>query len=37
VAERLDRYLPREACRIIAGNYEMRCELAGSTVYTLRT
>ena len=32
----LDQYLPREVRRIIVGNYEMRYELVGSTVYILR-
>ncbi len=32
----LDQYLPREVRRIIIGNYEMRYELADSTVYILR-
>jgi plasmid stabilization system protein ParE len=32
----LDQYLPREVRRIIVGNYEMRYELADSTVYILR-
>ncbi len=32
----LDQYLPREVSRIIVGNYEMRYELVGSTVYILR-
>ena len=32
----LDQYLPREVRRIIVGNYEVRYELVGSTVYILR-
>ena len=32
----LDQYLPREVRRIIVANYEMRYDLAESTVYILR-
>ncbi len=32
----LDQYLPREVRRIIIGNYEMRYELVGLTIYILR-
>jgi plasmid stabilization system protein ParE len=36
IGRQLEQYLPREVRRIIVGNYEMRYELAESTVFILR-
>jgi plasmid stabilization system protein ParE len=36
IGERLDEFQPREVRRIIVGHYEMRYELADTTVYIVR-
>ena len=36
IGEKLDEFDPREVRRILAGNYEIRYELQGSTIYVLR-
>ena len=36
LGEKLEAYEPREARRIIVGNYEMRYEIAGGTIFVLR-
>lgn len=36
IGEKLEAYEPREARRIIVGNYEMRYEIAAGTIFMLR-
>ena len=36
IGERLDEFGPRDVRRILVGAYEMRYEIAGSTIYILR-
>ncbi|KEZ11964.1 plasmid stabilization protein [Sphingobium yanoikuyae] len=36
LGEKLEAYEPREVRRIIVGNYEMRYEIAGGTIFVLR-
>lgn len=36
IGEKLEEFEPREVRRILAGNYEMRYELRGATIYVLR-
>jgi plasmid stabilization system protein ParE len=36
LGERLDEFEPREVRRILVGNYEMRYEIAQSTIFVLR-
>ena len=36
MGQRLDEFEPREVRRIIVGQYEMRYEIRGSTIYVLR-
>ncbi|MCH8544474.1 MAG: type II toxin-antitoxin system RelE/ParE family toxin [Alcanivorax sp.] len=36
IGERLDEFQPRSVRRILIGQYEMRYEVAGNTVYILR-
>lgn len=36
IGEKLDAYSPREVRRIIVGSYEMRYEIAGTTINILR-
>lgn len=36
LGERLDEFEPRSVRRILIGHYEMRYEVAGSTLYILR-
>ena len=36
IGEKLDAYAPREVRRIIVGNYELRYEIADSTIFVLR-
>jgi plasmid stabilization system protein ParE len=36
LGERLDEFSPREVRRIIVGQYELRYELNGETIYVLR-
>lgn len=36
LGERLEEFEPREVRRIVVGNYEMRYEIARSTVFILR-
>ncbi|NRP86269.1 hypothetical protein GFPCMMHI_02173 [Ensifer adhaerens] len=36
VGERLEEFEPRDVRRIVVGAYEMRYEIAGSTVFILR-
>ncbi len=36
IGERLEEFEPRDVRRILVGQYEMRYELAGSTIYLLR-
>ncbi len=36
IGERLDEFEPREVRRILAGHYEIRYEIQGSTLYVLR-
>lgn len=36
VGERLEEFAPRDVRRIVVGAYEMRYEIAGSTVFILR-
>jgi plasmid stabilization system protein ParE len=36
MGEKLDAYAPREVRRIIVGNYELRYEIADSTIFILR-
>ena len=36
LGERLDEFLPREVRRIFVGQYEMRYEIQGQTLYVLR-
>lgn len=36
IGERLEEFEPRDVRRILVGQYEMRYEIAGSTVYLLR-
>ncbi|EMR0789492.1 MULTISPECIES: type II toxin-antitoxin system RelE/ParE family toxin [Pseudomonas] len=36
IGERLEEFDPRDVRRILVGHYEMRYEIAGSTIYLLR-
>jgi plasmid stabilization system protein ParE len=36
IGEKLEAYKPREVRRIIAGNYELRYEIAEATIFILR-
>lgn len=36
IGEKLDAYQPREVRRIIVGNYEVRYEIVGGTIFILR-
>lgn len=36
IGEKLEAYEPREVRRIAVGNYEMRYEIAGGTIFILR-
>lgn len=36
LGEKLEAYEPREIRRIIVGNYELRYEIAGATIFILR-
>ena len=36
IGEQLDEFEPREIRRILVGQYEMRYEIQGSTIYVLR-
>lgn len=36
IGERLDEFGPRGVRRILVGNYEIRYEIADSTIYVLR-
>lgn len=36
IGEKLEAYQPREVRRIIVGNYEIRYEIAGATIFILR-
>ncbi len=36
IGERLEEFDPREVRRILVGNYEMRYEIQGSSIYILR-
>ena len=36
IGERLEEFNPREVRRFLVGDYEMRYEIAGSTMYVLR-
>ncbi|MEO5368779.1 MAG: type II toxin-antitoxin system RelE/ParE family toxin [Magnetococcus sp. DMHC-1] len=36
IGERLKKFEPREVRRILVGQYEMRYEIQGSTIYMLR-
>jgi plasmid stabilization system protein ParE len=36
IGERLEEFKPREARRILVGNYEMRYEIQESAIYVLR-
>lgn len=36
IGEKLDAYVPREVRRIIVGNYELRYEIADTTIFILR-
>jgi len=36
IGERLEEFDPREVRRILAGKYEMRYEIQGSSIYVLR-
>jgi plasmid stabilization system protein ParE len=36
IGEKLDEFQPKEVRRILVGHYEMRYEIAGSTLYILR-
>jgi plasmid stabilization system protein ParE len=36
IGEKLEAYAPREVRRIVVGNYELRYEIAGATIFVLR-
>ncbi len=36
IGEKLDEFEPREVRRLLVGNYEMRYEIRGSTLYVIR-
>lgn len=36
IGERLDEFDPREIRRVLVGNYEIRYEISGTTIYVLR-
>lgn len=36
IGDQLPEFAPREVRRLLVGQYELRCELRGSTVYVLR-
>ncbi len=36
IGEKLEAYEPREVRRIIVGNYDLRYEIAGATIFILR-
>ena len=36
IGEKLDAYEPREVCRVIVGNYELRYEIASDSIIVLR-
>ena len=36
IGEKLEAYAPRDVRRILVGNYEMRYEIAGDTIFILR-
>jgi hypothetical protein len=36
LGEKLEEFKPREVRRILVGQYEMRYEIQGSTIYVLR-
>lgn len=36
IGERLEEFEPREVRRLLVGNYELRYEIAESTIYVLR-
>lgn len=36
LGEKLESFEPREVRRIVVGNYELRYEIAGSTIFILR-
>jgi plasmid stabilization system protein ParE len=36
IGEKLETYAPREVRRIIVGDYELRYEIAGATIFILR-
>ena len=36
IGEKLEPYMPREVRRIVVGDYELRYEIAGTTVFILR-
>lgn len=36
IGERLEEFEPRDVRRILVGHYEIRYEIAGSTIYLLR-
>jgi plasmid stabilization system protein ParE len=36
IGEKLEAYEPREVRRIIVGDYELRYEIAGATIFVLR-
>jgi plasmid stabilization system protein ParE len=36
IGEKLEEFAPREVRRMLVGNYEMRYEIRGSTIYIVR-